>query len=101
MAKASAVNRNLKRRKLVKQYAGKRAALKAVIKNRELPLDERFDATLKLADLPRNSAPIRVRNRCALTGRPRGNFRKFNLSRNALRLLASRGQLPGVTKSSW
>lgn len=101
MAKASAVNRDLKRRKLSKQYAGKRAALKAVIKNRDLAPDERFAAMLKLADLPRNSAKIRIRNRCALTGRPRGNFRKFNLSRNALRLLASRGQLPGVTKSSW
>jgi small subunit ribosomal protein S14 len=101
MAKASAVNRDLKRRKLSKQYAAKRAALKATIKNRDLAPDERFSAMLKLADLPRNSAKIRIRNRCALTGRPRGNFRKFNLSRNALRLLASRGQLPGVTKSSW
>lgn len=101
MAKASSVNRNLKRRKLAKQFAGKRAVLKATIKNREIAPEERFAAMLKLADLPRNSAPTRIRNRCALTGRPRGNFRKFNLSRNALRLLASRGQLPGVTKSSW
>lgn len=101
MAKVSSVNRDLKRRKLAKQFAAKRADLKATIKNRELPPEERFAAMLKLADLPRNSAQVRVRNRCALTGRPRGNFRKFNLSRNALRLLASRGQLPGVTKSSW
>ncbi|MES2729157.1 MAG: 30S ribosomal protein S14 [Pseudomonadota bacterium] len=101
MAKASSVNRDLKRRKLVKQYAARRAALKATASNRDLLPEERFAAVLKLSDLPRNSAKTRVRNRCALTGRPRGNFRKFNLSRNALRLLASRGQLPGVTKASW
>lgn len=101
MAKASSVNRDLKRRKLVKSQAAKRAALKAITQNRDLPLEERFAAMVKLSDLPSNGAKIRIRNRCALTGRPRGNFRKFNLSRNALRLLASRGQLPGVTKASW
>lgn len=101
MAKKSAVNRDLKRRALVKKFAAKRAALKEVIANRELPPEERFAATLQLAGLPRNSARNRIRNRCALTGRPRGVWRKFNLSRNALRHLASRGQLPGVTKSSW
>ncbi len=101
MAKVSAVNRDNKRRKLNKSLGGKRAKLKAVIANREAPMEERFAAVLKLAEMPRNSAKNRQRNRCALTGRPRGNFRKFNLCRIALRDLASRGELPGVTKSSW
>ena len=101
MAKASAKNRDLKRRKLNKSLEGKRAKLKAIIANKEAPMEERFAAVLKLAEMPRNSAKIRQRNRCALTGRPRGNFRKFNLCRVALRNLASRGELPGVTKSSW
>jgi|TARA_R110000868_G_scaffold129381_3_gene338147 small subunit ribosomal protein S14 len=101
MAKVSAVQRDLKRRKLVKQTANRRAALKAIIKNQELPMEERFQAVLKLAKMPRNGAKDRVRNRCALTGRPRGHHRKFNISRVALRELASRGELPGVTKSSW
>lgn len=101
MAKVSAVQRNLKRRRLVKTYANKRAALKAIIRNKEKSPEERFEAMLKLAELPRNSAKIRVRNRCALTGRPRANHRKFNVSRNMLRKLASHGELPGVTKSSW
>jgi small subunit ribosomal protein S14 len=101
MAKASAINRNDKRRKLVKSLEGKRAKLKAIIASKEAPMEERFAAVLKLAEMPRNSSKIRVRNRCALTGRPRGNFRKFNLCRVALRNLASRGELPGVTKSSW
>ena len=101
MAKVSAVQRDLKRRKLVKQTANRRAKLKAVIKNKELPMEERFQAVLMLADMPRNGAKDRVRNRCALTGRPRGHHRKFNISRVALRELASRGELPGVTKSSW
>ncbi len=101
MAKASSVNRDLKRRKLVKSQSAKRAALKAITQNRDLQLEDRFAAMMKLSDMPRNGAKTRIRNRCALTGRPRGNFRKFNLSRNALRLLASRGQLPGVTKASW
>ena len=101
MAKVSAVQRDLKRRKLVKQTANRRAKLKEIISNKELPIEERFQAVLKLADMPRNGAKIRVRNRCALTGRPRGHHRKFNISRFALRELASRGELPGVTKSSW
>lgn len=101
MAKASAINRNDKRRKLVKSLEGKRAKLKAIIASKEAPMEERFAAVLKLAEMPRNSSKIRIRNRCALTGRPRGNFRKFNLCRVALRNLASRGELPGVTKSSW
>ncbi len=101
MAKVSAVNRDQKRRKLNKSLEGKRAKLKAIIANREAPMEERFAAVLKLAEMPRNSAKNRQRNRCALTGRPRGNFRKFNLCRIALRDLASRGELPGVTKSSW
>lgn len=101
MAKVSAVNRDLKRRKLAKKHAKKRAKLKAIIYNREAPMEERFQATLQLAELPRNSSKTRIRNRCALTGRPRGHHRKFRLSRIALRDLASRGELPGVTKSSW
>lgn len=101
MAKTCSIERNEKRRKLVKQYATKRAKLKAMIKDQTLSQEERFMAVLKLAELPRNSSKIRVRNRCALTGRPRAHYRKFNLSRIALRDLASRGELPGVTKSSW
>lgn len=101
MAKVSAVNRNNKRRKLNKSLGNKRAELKAIISNKELPMEERFAATLKLAEMPRNSAKNRIRNRCALTGRPRAHYRKFRLSRIALRDLASRGELPGVVKSSW
>ncbi len=101
MAKASAINRNDKRKKLTKSLEGKRAKLKAIIANKQAPMEERFAAVLKLAEMPRNSSKTRIRNRCALTGRPRGNFRKFNLCRVALRNLASRGELPGVTKSSW
>lgn len=101
MAKVSAVQRDLKRRRLVKKYANKRAKLRTIIRNKENSPEERFEAMLKLAELPRNSAPVRVRNRCALTGRPRAFHRKFHLSRNMLRKLASYGELPGVTKSSW
>jgi len=101
MAKVAMVERDKKRRRLVKKYEAKRAELKAIIKDQNAPADERFQATLALAKLPRNSAKNRVRNRCALTGRPRGYFRKMNISRIALRDLASRGELPGVTKSSW
>jgi small subunit ribosomal protein S14 len=101
MAKVSAVNRDLKRRKLNKSLDGKRSKLKAIIADRDAPMEERFAAVLKLAEMPRNSSKTRQRNRCALTGRPRGNFRKFKLCRVALRNLASRGELPGVTKSSW
>ncbi len=101
MAKVCMIERDKKRRRMVKSYANKRAQLKAIIKNRTVSAEERFQATLKLAELPRNSSKVRIRNRCALTGRPRGYFRKMNLSRIALRDLASRGELPGVTKSSW
>ncbi len=101
MAKVSMIERDKKRRKLVEKYADKRAKLNAIIKDKSAPADERFQATMALAKLPRNSAKVRIRNRCALTGRPRGYFRKMNLSRIALRDLASRGELPGVTKSSW
>ncbi|MFP4097485.1 MAG: 30S ribosomal protein S14 [Alphaproteobacteria bacterium] len=101
MAKVSMIEREKKRAKLVKRYAKKRAKLKATIKDRSVPADERFQAVLRLAELPRASSKTRKRNRCALTGRPRSYYRKFDLSRIALRDLASRGELPGVTKSSW
>ena len=101
MAKTSAINRNNKRVKMAKSLANKRAKLKAIIANRKTSMEERFAAVLSLAEMPRNSAKNRQRNRCALTGRPRGHFRKFKLSRIAVRDLASRGELPGVTKSSW
>ncbi len=101
MAKTCMIERNEKRRRMVKSLSAKRAALKAIIKNKTLPAEERFQAMLTLDGLPKNSSKIRIRNRCALSGRPRGYFRKFNLSRIALRALASRGELPGVTKSSW
>ena len=101
MAKKCSVERDLKRRRLVKSNAKKRSALKAVIKNKALPMEERFAAVLQLSELPKNSSKVRVRNRCALTGRPRGYHRKFGISRLALRDLASVGELPGVVKSSW
>ena len=101
MAKKSAIERNKKRMRLAKKSAGRRESLKAIASNRELPAEERFAARLKLAQLPRNSAPNRIRNRCELSGRPRGVYRKFKLSRIALRELASTGQIPGMTKSSW
>ena len=101
MAKKSAVNRNEHVKKLVKQYAAKREALKAIANDETLPLEDRFEARLKLAELPRNSSKTRIRNRCELTGRPRAVYRKFKLSRIALRELASTGQIPGMVKSSW
>lgn len=101
MAKVCMIERDKKRRKLVKQNAAKRAELKAIIKDLSVPADERFQAVLKLDEMSSNSSKTRIRNRCALTGRPRSHYRKFNLSRIALRDLASRGELPGVTKSSW
>ena len=101
MAKVSAVERNKKREKLVKRYAAKRAALKAIARNTELPVEERFAAQIKLSELPRNSAPSRLRNRCQVTGRPRGYYRKMKMSRIALRELGSQGKLPGLVKSSW
>jgi len=101
VAKKSAIKNNEKRGKLIKQYAAKRAALKAIVMNQELPLDERMQAQFKLAELPRNSAANRYRNRCEVTGRPRGYYRKFRMCRNMLREMGSFGQIPGLTKSSW
>ena len=101
MAKKRAVNRNESVKALVAKYAAKRAALKATANDESLPLEERFDARLKLAALPRNSAPTRIRNRCEVTGRPRAYYRKLKMSRVALRELGNMGQIPGLTKSSW
>jgi len=101
MAKKSAIEKNKRRMKLVEKYAAKRAELKAIVKDRNRDPEERFEAMLALAKLPRNSSPVRVRNRCMLTGRPRGYYRRFGLSRIALRELASEGKLPGVVKASW
>ena len=101
MAKKSSVEKNNRRRRLAKQYAGRRARLKAIVKDRTKPMEERFEAALKLAELPRNSAPSRIRNRCEITGRPRGYYRKHKLSRIALRELGSKGLIPGLVKSSW
>lgn len=101
MAKTSSVEKNNRRRRLAKQFAGKRARLKATARNKELPMEERFAAQLKLAQLPRSSAPTRVRNRCELTGRPRAYYRKVKMSRLALREMANQGLIPGMVKSSW
>ena len=101
MAKKSAVNRNERVKKLVKQYAAKRDELKKVANDQSIPLEERFDARLKLAELPRNSSKTRIRNRCEVTGRPRGYYRKLRMSRIALRDLGSHGLIPGLVKSSW
>jgi len=101
MAKKSAIDKNLKRGKKVSSNAARRARLKAIVMDRSLPIEERFDANLKLAQMPRNGAKIRLRNRCQVTGRPRGYYRKLGMSRIALRDLASFGQVPGVVKSSW
>ncbi|MGO4853848.1 30S ribosomal protein S14 [Phaeovulum sp. W22_SRMD_FR3] len=101
MAKVSMVEREKKRAKLVSKYADKRAALKAIIEDQSLPMEERFKATLKLAELPRNSSAVRLHNRCQLTGRPHAYYRKLKLSRIMLRELASFGQIPGMVKSSW
>ena len=101
MAKTSSIQRNLKRIKLVKKFLKKRENLKKIIKNKKLPLEERFAAQLKLAKIPRNSSKVRIRNRCEITGRPNGVYRKLRISRIALRDLASSGKIPGMTKSSW
>ena len=101
MSKTSSVERNKKRIKMAGQYADRRQKLKSVVRDRELPLEQRFEAQLQLSGLPRNSSRTRVRNRCELTGRPRGYYRKFNLCRIVLRDLASFGLIPGMTKSSW
>lgn len=101
MAKLSLINRDLKRAKLAAQYAAKRTALKAIIDNTSLSEEERYQARLKLQQLPRNANPTRQRNRCAITGRPRGVFSQFGLARNKLREMAMRGEIPGMTKASW
>ena len=101
MAKLSSVNKNERRKKLVAQYASKRAKLKAAAADKSADETERLMARLKLAELPRNSAPTRIRNRCEVTGRPRAYYRKFRLCRVQLRDLANKGLIPGVTKSSW
>ena len=101
MAKKSAVNRNLRVKGLVKQYAARREALKATANNEQLSLEERFEARLQLAKLPRNSSATRIRNRCEVTGRPRAYYRKLKMSRIALRELGSKGLIPGLVKSSW
>ena len=101
MAKTSSIERNKRRRHMVKQFAAKRAKLKAVVQDQAVPMEERFAAQMKLSELPRNSSKVRIRNRCELTGRPRAFYRKFRLSRIAIRELASNGQIPGMTKSSW
>ena len=101
MAKTSSIQRNLKRIRLAKKFLKKRENLKTIIKNKKLPLEERFAAQLKLAKIPRNSAKIRIRNRCEISGRPHGVYRKLRISRIALRDLASKGKIPGKTKSSW
>ena len=101
MAKLSSINKNNRRIKLSNKFYRKRLKLKKIIMNKKLPLEERFKAQLKLAKLPRNSAKIRIRNRCEISGRPHGVYRKLRISRIALRDLASKGRIPGMTKSSW
>ncbi|BAQ17736.1 30S ribosomal protein S14 [Methyloceanibacter caenitepidi] len=101
MAKTSMIERDKKRRRLAKKYEARRARLKAIAKDESLPAEERFAARLKLAEIPRNASPTRIHNRCDLTGRPRGYYRKLRMSRIALRDLASNGLIPGMVKSSW
>ncbi|HEY7749826.1 MAG TPA: 30S ribosomal protein S14 [Aestuariivirgaceae bacterium] len=101
MAKTSSVEKNNRRRRMAKRFTGKRSRLKAIIKNRSASMEDRFAAQLKLSQLPRNSAPARIRNRCEITGRPRGFYRKVRMSRMALRELANKGLIPGMVKSSW
>ena len=101
MAKLSLINRDIKRAKQVEKFAAKRAALKAIIQNQALPIEERFKATLKLAEMPRNGSKTRIRNRCEVTGRPRAFYRKLKMSRIALRELGNLGKVPGIVKSSW
>lgn len=101
MAKISLINRDLKRRETVKKFADKRAQLLSVIQDSKIDDEVRYQARISLQNLPRNSSPTRLRNRCALTGRPRGVYRKFGLGRNKLREIAMRGEIPGITKASW
>jgi small subunit ribosomal protein S14 len=101
MAKKSMIEKNARRRRLAKKFSGKRERLRAIVHDKKLPIEDRFAAVLKLAQLPRNSAKSRIRNRCEVTGRPRGYYRKLKVSRIALRELGSRGLIPGLVKSSW
>jgi small subunit ribosomal protein S14 len=101
MAKKSSIEKNGRRRKLAKKYSNRRAKLKAIVHDKKLPVEDRFAASLKLAELPRNSSATRIRNRCELSGRPRAYYRKHKLSRIALRELGSKGLIPGLVKSSW
>jgi small subunit ribosomal protein S14 len=101
MAKTSSIEKNNRRRRLAKKYSGRRARLKAIAQDKTKPMEDRFAAALKLAELPRNSAPSRIRNRCEVTGRPRAFYRKLKMSRIALRELGSKGLIPGLVKSSW
>jgi small subunit ribosomal protein S14 len=101
MAKTSAIEKNNRRAKLAKKFAAKRSALKKIIMDKTKPIEERFKAQMKLSELPRNAAKVRVRNRCEITGRPRSYYRKLKMSRIALRELGNRGQVPGIVKSSW
>jgi small subunit ribosomal protein S14 len=101
MAKTSSIEKNKRRTRLTKLYAGRRSRLKAIARDKNLTMEERFAATLKLAELPRNSAKTRIRNRCEITGRPRAYYRKLKMSRIALRELGSKGMIPGLVKSSW
>ena len=101
MAKTSSIEKNKRRARLAKLYAGRRSRLRAIARDKNITMEERFAATLKLAELPRNSAETRIRNRCEVTGRPRAYYRKLKMSRIALRELGSKGVIPGLVKSSW
>jgi small subunit ribosomal protein S14 len=101
MAKKSSIEKNNRRRKIAKKFSGRRSRLKAIVMDKTLPVEERFAAVLKLAEVPRNSAKNRIRNRCEVTGRPRAYYRKLKMSRIALRELGSKGLIPGLVKSSW
>ncbi len=101
MAKKSSIEKNNRRRRMAKKFAGRRSRLKAIVMDKDKPMEERFAASLKLAEVPRNSSKTRIHNRCELTGRPRGVYTKFKLSRIALRELGSKGLIPGLVKSSW
>jgi small subunit ribosomal protein S14 len=101
MAKTSSIEKNKRRRKLAKKYSGRRSRLKAIAQDKDRPMEDRFAAVLKLAELPRNSSPSRIRNRCEVTGRPRAFYRKLKMSRIALRELGAKGLIPGLVKSSW
>jgi small subunit ribosomal protein S14 len=101
MAKKSSIEKNERRRKLAKKFSGRRSRLKAIARDKKLPMEDRFAASLKLAEVPRNSSKTRIRNRCEVTGRPRAYYRKLRMSRIALRDLGAKGVIPGLVKSSW